>query len=65
MAASLSSKFASTYLKLLQGQSREAISPKEDHDTFYSNLLILNVDRAGLEAELRRLPKEVCLGALK
>ena len=65
MAASLTSQFASTYLKLLQGQPRETISPKDSRDDFYAKLLSLTVDRVVLEAGLTRVPKEACLTQLK
>ncbi|KAI4528315.1 DUF1741-domain-containing protein [Schizophyllum commune Loenen D] len=65
MAASLTSQFASTYLKLLQGQPRETISPKDSLDDFYAKLLSLTVDRVVLEAGLTRVPKEACLTQLK
>ncbi|KAI5898035.1 uncharacterized protein SCHCODRAFT_02487077 [Schizophyllum commune H4-8] len=65
MAASLTSQFASTYLKLLQGHSRETISPKDSLDDFYAKLLSLTVDRVVLEAGLTRVSKEACLTQLK
>ncbi|KAL1722164.1 hypothetical protein EV715DRAFT_193415 [Schizophyllum commune] len=65
MAASLTSQFASTYLKLLQGQPRETISPKDSRDDFYGKLLSLTVDRVMLEAGVTRVSKEACLMQLK
>ena len=65
MAASLTSQFASTYLKLLQGQPRETISPKDSLEDFYARLLSLTVDRVVLEAGVTRVPKEACLTQLK
>ncbi|KAL1737414.1 hypothetical protein EV714DRAFT_266217 [Schizophyllum commune] len=65
MAASLTSQFASTYLKLLQGHSRETISPKDSLEDFYGKLLSLNVDRVVLEAGVTRVSKEACLTQLK
>ncbi|KAK0481699.1 hypothetical protein IW261DRAFT_1562992 [Armillaria novae-zelandiae] len=59
------SKFVSIYSQLLQGTPAAAISPNEDSRQFTSNLLILDVNRDYLEAELRAIPKDVCLGPLK
>ncbi|KAL1757320.1 hypothetical protein FB107DRAFT_209616 [Schizophyllum commune] len=65
MAAPLTSQFASTYLKLLQGHSRDTISPKDSRDDFYGKLLSLTVDRVMLEAGVTRVSKEACLMQLK
>jgi len=65
-SAQLTSKFNITYSRLFQGQNPLQISPNEpDPDRFYSNLLILDVNREFLEGELDRIAKEACLGPLK
>ncbi len=59
------SKFVSIYSQLLQGVPAAAISPNEDSRRFTSSLLVLDVNRDYLEAELRAIPKDVCFGPLK
>ncbi|KAF5368476.1 hypothetical protein D9758_002263 [Tetrapyrgos nigripes] len=61
----LAPKFRISYTKLLQGQAPSQISPNEDPNGFYSNLLVLDINREFLEAELNRISKEACLGPLK
>lgn len=59
------SKFVSIYSQLLQGIPIAIISPNEDPRQFISSLLILDVNRYYLEAELRAIPRDVCFGPLK
>lgn len=53
-------KFIASYSKLFQG-----FAPLSPTDAFFSNLLILEVDRAHLQKVLHAIPKEACLGPLK
>jgi hypothetical protein len=59
------SKFNAIHAKLLQGQTPKQISPQEDSDQFYANLLALDVNRDYLEVELNKIPKDTCLYRIK
>lgn len=61
----ITSKFVGIYSKLFQGLPPSKISPQQDHDRFFSDLLSLYVEKDYLIAELDRIPKERCLGNLK
>jgi hypothetical protein len=61
----VSSKFLATYDQLFQGFTPEQINPNEDPRDFFSNLLVLDVDRNYVEGRLNQLPKGLCLDGLK
>ena len=63
--AQVTSKFVGIYSKLFQGISPRQISPEEDQERLFSDLLDLKVDRTYLERELEKLSKEACLGRMK
>jgi hypothetical protein len=49
----------------IQGSTPEQIAPREGAETFWSNLLALDVDVEFLSNSVRRLSTEDCLGHLK
>ena len=61
----ITSKFVVIYSKLFQGISPRQISPQQERQRFFSDLLDLKVDRTYLEGELKKISKEACLGRMK
>ncbi|KAA1467980.1 DUF1741-domain-containing protein [Dentipellis sp. KUC8613] len=51
--------------KFVSGQTAAQINPKEDEATFWSNLLLLDVDRSYLTGKFAAASKEDCLGHYK
>ncbi|KAI9065925.1 hypothetical protein FKP32DRAFT_1623459 [Trametes sanguinea] len=59
------SKFATTYSRLLQGNTPEQLSPNHGAERFWSELLDLDVDRDLLSSKLNDIRKDDFLSRLK
>ncbi|KZT75029.1 hypothetical protein DAEQUDRAFT_807295 [Daedalea quercina L-15889] len=62
---SLSSRFVTTYNRLLHGLTPDKIAPHQDAFKFWSDVFELEVDSGHLSAILKELSKEDCLGLAK